>query len=736
MTVMGDYTYDSEGFVIESRYNQFFYSALNNIKLPLSEGTYTAVITEELVVSTFRSFWDRLRDVVLPTAYASHNDSSIPRYVFAITFTIAAEPKGASSVLFLPGIQASRLYKSGLAGSEDQIWVPDGNQDVRQLAMSSGGISQNQVYTRGILENLPYTGETVYDSFARSMVNLVNDEVIQSWTPFAYDWRYSVNDIALNGTKYENDIRDAIDEIEYLAENSYTDKVTIIGHSNGGLLAKAIVKRLEQEGKANLVDRVILLASPQLGTPKAIGTILHGYDQEKLGGWAIDDVVARDVIKNMPGAYGLVTSQSYFNKATDKLIKFENSSSTQALRNAYGESIDSEDELKRFMVGTSDNRSQASTIDEILRANESLLAQQLNLHNTSLDTWVAPANIEVIEIIGTGLDTVSGFEYRSFTERICTLGVFSCQTKNFYKPVPLISTKGDKTVISLSAEGYTGIKEQYFIDLKKVEDIKINEAVEHYNISENPSIQKLIKNILLATSTDIEFISKNTTFTNNNRVLLGVHSPAEIEVIAANGKRVGKKVVGGVTTKEEGIVGSSYFEIGTSKYIIVPADAKYNIKLSGTAEGGLTFSVDKLNGTTQVPEIAVQVATITASTSIKISYESNNVLSNLEIDTNGDSVTDILLTPQGVDITPKITYKTLRDKINSLSLSTIRKVPLLALVAAADILDKKSVTNPQLISAERFTLNQLEALLSTYQKKGWISQITLDDLKFVINKLK
>ena len=381
----------------------------------LLPGTYTVTLvdTDEGPAQSFApSLIQRVLATIIPTAHAYY-------YVNTVTFTLvgpAPEPVGASSVLFLPGIQASRLYKDGLLGTEDQIWVPDGNQDVRQLAMSSLGVSQNQVYTRGILENLPIGG-TVYDSFARSMVNLVQDKVIESWTPFAYDWRYSVKDIAENGTQYQNDIRNVIDEIEYLSAHSYTDKVTIIGHSNGGLLAKAIVKKLEQEGKTNLVDRVILLASPQLGTPKAIGTILHGYDQEKFGGWAIDDVVARDVIQNMPGAYGLVTSQKYFDSASDKVIRFENTTTTQVFRSAYGDTIDSEDELRRFMTGESDNRSQATTIDEVLRSNNGLLTNQLNYHRNTLDNWTAPSGVKVTEIVGTGLDTVSGFEYRSFRER-------------------------------------------------------------------------------------------------------------------------------------------------------------------------------------------------------------------------------------------------------------------------------------------------------------------------------
>jgi pimeloyl-ACP methyl ester carboxylesterase len=731
------YKYDPvNGEKVMDVYNELQEYLRLNVLSPrrvLLPGTYTVVLEHvEIAYPTYeKSLLKKFFSFIIPTVYANH-------YVKTVTFTLAGptpEPVGASSVLFLPGIQASRLYKIGLLGTEDEVWVPDGNQDVRQLSMTTSGISENEIYAQGIIPTLPIGG-TVYDSFARSMVNLVQDEVIKAWTPFAYDWRYGVDDIAQNGTQYENEVRDIVAEIEYLAENSFSNKVTIIGHSNGGLLAKAVMKRLEQEGRSNLVDKIIFLASPQLGTPKSIGTILHGYDQEKLGGWVIDDVVARDVIQNMPGAYGLVTSQQYFNSVPDKVITFENSTATQLFRNAYGESIDSAEELKRFMVGSSDNRPQAQNTDEILRANASLLGSALTLHDTALDIWTAPQGVEVIEVIGTGLDTVSGFEYRTFTERVCSvLGTFSCVTKDLYKPVPIISQKGDKTVMALSAEGYGGTKNKYYIDLKRVADIKIDESVEHYNISENPSIQKLITNILIATSSDIEFISSVPTEINAERLLLGVHSPVTLEVVDEEGRKAGRKTVNGMPTKEETIPGSTYLEIGGSKYVIVPADGTYDIKLKGTAEGGATFSLDRLGSSVQVPEISVRIATVTASTTIGIKY-ADAELSNLQIDSNGDSMVDTVLTPLGVDVTPKITYKTLKDKIKALPLSSLRKLPLLALVDTAELLDKKSVINPKLTVAEVYTLNQLEALLAIYQQKGWITQANMNELKIIIGKLK
>ena len=699
----------------------------------LRAGTYTLVTQEDLLILTkktpSRSFFQAFLEKVIPFAYAQ----SAPN-IFTFTFTLTEKiptPVGASSVLFLPGIQSSSLSKNGVLGTDDQIWLPDaGNQDVQQLAMNADGTSITDVHTTGIISTLPFGG-TVYDSFARFMVGLVHDGVIKGWTPFAYDWRISAIDVAESGTKYEEGIRSAVTEIEYLASSSYTGKVTIIGHSNGGLFAKALMRKLEEQGKSNLVDKVVFLATPQLGTPKAIGTVLHGYDQEKLGGWLIDDAVARDVIQNMPGAYGLIPSQKYFDTVTGPVVTFDTGVATQRFRNAYGTSVDSAAELLQFMTGSADLRPNAVTIDDALKANSSLLFTASEEHRSKLDSWVAPLGVEVIEVVGVGLDTVKSFEYQSFTEKFCTLLVL-CHDEVVYKPVPHFSQYGDKTVMGQSAEAYGGEKKKYFVDLKRIADLDKPNLVEHYNISENPSVQTLIQNILEdATSTPSQFIATSTMQYSDDRILLGTHSPVTIEVTDQNGKQV--KLTGDHVTED--IPGSSYTEIGDSKYVLVPANGTYAVVINGTANGGLTFSMDALHGETQTKMHRVQVATITPSTSVQVAYAAQS-LSNLTIDTNGDGETDIVLTPNGVDVTPKITYGTLKTAVDGLSLLKVRKLPLQLLVTLADVFDKNSVKNPKLTALELSTLHELELLLSTYHKKGWITQSEYSAIIKIINKLK
>jgi len=167
----------------------------------------------------------------------------------------------------------------------------------------------------------------------------------------------------------------------------------------------------------------------------------------------------------------------------------------------------------------------------------------------------------------------------------------------------------------------------------------------------------------------------------------------------------------------------------------VPAGQKYAVQLRGTGNGGLTFSLDTLRGESQSPTASVRVATVTPSTTVSVVYDTS-ILGNLSIDNNGDGEIDTILTPQGIDVTPKVSFATLRSSLQTLSLSNTRKLPLLLLVTTAETLDKNSKINPKLVPVKVLILNQLQSLLTTYQRKGWITQSELSRLTTIINKLK
>lgn len=157
---------------------------------------------------------------------------------------------GKQSVLFLPGFQGSRLYRQGIAG-EDKLWVPSRNQDAEQLFLDKAGVSIDPgIYTRDIIDSAKNV-IPIYDGFINFMDGLAMSDVINGWSAFAYDWRRSVDDIASSA--------DLVALVNDLADSSDSGKVTIIAHSNGGLIAKLL---LNKPSVAQRVDTLILVATP------------------------------------------------------------------------------------------------------------------------------------------------------------------------------------------------------------------------------------------------------------------------------------------------------------------------------------------------------------------------------------------------------------------------------------------------------------------------------------------
>lgn len=644
------------GDTVSGMYGNLAYYFENHIKTtrePLAYGTYTAVVygigdveigqaeqesrmsnQNESGFGTFLTTIDSavvaLVDAIIPAAYAATGNKTV-------TFTIAPPatttlPVGASSILFLPGIQASRLYTDGLLGTEDQLWTPQWNQDVRQLSMTSTGQSNNGVYTRDVLDRVVGLG-TVYGSFMNFLDNLVSEEVIESWEAFAYDWRYAVDHVARAGTQYEIEIKNAVEVIENLASSSYSGKVTIVAHSNGGLLAKAVLSEMERLGNDSLVDGLVLLASPQLGTPKAIGTLLHGFDQSAGGNLIIDAALTRTVIQNLPGAYGLLPTQEYFDTAQTRPIRFASSTATQSFINTFGQEIDTYQELFNFMIAT-DGRSGAQTIYDAEVVNQRMLYDAKNLHESVLQPWRAPAGLEVLEVVGVGLPTVSGFEYRQYQDYSCTQEPFTetCTTKLLYKPVPVVSAWGDETVIADSARGYKGDKSTFYFDLLKQDDIV---PIRHVNFTEALSVQQLLKKYLIHEPlTDIDFITNTPVVAEQEYLLIASHSPVRLRITDENGI-VTEVIQEGDFYNTESTTDGVLFRLGSTTYAFLPSESDYDIEMIGTGYGGVTLSIDVVTGDSFVNKYSVWLPLVAPGTKIVTRYQSN-ILDEITVDVDGD----------------------------------------------------------------------------------------------------
>ena len=622
----------------------------------LTEGIYTLLLvetepSEKPVLSSesvLKQKFARLGSI--PTAHAADLGSNI-RAIYSRTVTLVrAEPEGASSVLFLPGIQASRLYTDGAFGTENQLWTPNWNSDIHKLSMNEVGVSDRYVYTRDILDTVFGLG-SVYGKFSNHMDRLVADGVIKDWQPYAYDWRYAVDQIASQGTQYETRVRSAVQSIADLAEDSYSGQVAVIAHSNGGLLAKAVLSELEKQGSEQLVDSLVLLAAPQIGTPKAIGTLLHGYDQAVGGGFVIDAKTARSVITNLPGAYGLLPRPEYFSRTNSSPIHFEDAAATALFTESYGYNIDSYHTMAQFLEAEIDQRSEADSIYDAGIVNSGLLQDAFTLHAEVLQPWRAPDSVSVVEVAGYGIPTVSGFAYREFRNRTCSddFVLQTCDTQDIYKPMPIFSVAGDETVMQISATGYEGAKDTYYFNLLKQEDI---EVIRHVNFTEADSVHQLVTRLLTGEGTDhISFISSTPDLPSLSYVLVASHSPAALQITDSAGAVT--KVQSTETDlyiRQEAIAGSQVQYVGSTTYILLPNDDEYEIDVIGTGFGGVTLTVDDVRENNVSKSYEVWIPEVQPGSHVTARLH-KQTLSTVTIDFDGDGDIDGQITPeQGIEI--------------------------------------------------------------------------------------
>jgi len=272
------------------------------------------------------------------------------RFIETIRFTITAADLVAeccSSVLFLPGIMGSRLYDD-----VEKRWEPSGEADVQSLYLDTDGKSENTVIAIGVIETFDGPGplnSDIYKSFLVDLATASAEGKIAEYRAYAYDWRLSIPDILVSGT-LEQTLRD-------LTASSKTGKVAIVAHSNGGLVAKALLNALAEEAP-DLVDRLVLVGVPQLGTPQAVGALLHGFDSSIPFNWLpliLSPYRARDFARNAPLMYHLLPHFDYHASAgvtiPDSLITFKPGASTNPYTTTYGSFIETIEELHRFLTG-------------------------------------------------------------------------------------------------------------------------------------------------------------------------------------------------------------------------------------------------------------------------------------------------------------------------------------------------------------------------------------------------
>lgn len=592
-------------------------------------------------------------------------------YPLARPFDSAA-PSGSSNVLFLPGLKASRLYKDGLAGTEDQLWLPNyfGN-DLEELALDGNGRSVNAVYTRDVLDEvaLPIVGANIYKSFLAQLDGLKSEHVINDYEAFAYDWRANVEDIVREGTPYPyGTIRSAIADLDSLAHSSKSKKVTIVTHSTGGLLAKAMMMELEKRGMADKVDKIVFVGTPQMGAPLAMLSLLYGYDESLLSGTLISRSEARTLAGNMPGAYQLLPSERYFERTDGPFVTFSSERTRyKGFRDAYGEGIDTLGEFQSFLTGEGDGRTKpdAGDVDMENTLGKGFLDQAAATHDR-LDGWTPPAGVDVIEIAGWGLDTVSGVRYTEKENVRCYAwgGVVpSCTGVGQYEPVyePQFTVDGDRVVPAPSALMLPESEhvKRYWVNLHD-NNKGLRDNRKHRDLLEIDSLRTLLADIIGKKADDPlpEFISvsRPSDYANAKpRLRMALYSPLDIHLYDDFGHHTGpvKTTVDGheATVFEEGIPNSYYYQYGGRKYVGFEGGEHIRVALDGYDSGSYTLKLAEVRPTDTGEQVVAQTTfenlPTDPGTGVSLDVPATGLvdLSPLRADWNGDGVTDYEVKP-------------------------------------------------------------------------------------------
>lgn len=439
-----------------------------------------------------------------------------------------AASTAASNVLFLPGVLASRLYTKTL-GVEDLLYEANTDLDLAGIALRENGTSPNKIYTKedDIIDyafplTSPFTdANEVYGPFIDYMNSLVADGTIHAWKPYAYDWRYDVFDIVKNGTytKMKDGTYKQLyltDTLQQLASSSPTGKVTIIAHSNGGLLAKALLATLAKDHpeKLALIDKVIMVATPQYGTPKDIAVMLHG-DESDIGIFTSAGK-ARTVAYNLPSFYGLLPSDAYFKTVSTPPILFSNDELGLKYQSAFGPSIDSESELERFLTDslgvTTDMPKNLATP---LPLRDDLIQKEQATH-AKLDVPWSFSTIPLTQIVGWGQDTISQLTYTTTYAKSCPIVGAPCVKVPRVGHALAYTQDGDGTVVTPSAVGKSG--SIFYFDAKSYKDSTKIDLV-HRNILSSGPILTVVRSVLTNSVVKSPYIQTSIPTTGKSPLL-------------------------------------------------------------------------------------------------------------------------------------------------------------------------------------------------------------------------
>jgi len=204
---------------------------------------------------------------------------------------VTQSPPPERPVVVVPGIMGSKLCRLEEDGSETVIWgTLDAVLRFSDLKLQTGSAT---VQACGLIHEMSYLGiytQEIYGPFLRKLKANGYREGTTLLT-FDYDWRLSVAD---NAARLEAFIEKSVPD---------GDKVDIVAHSMGGLVARAFI--LHEDG-AERVNSLITAGSPLRGSVRIFQMLEQGWGKASIIVGGVEEF--RRIMLSFPSIFDLMPS--------------------------------------------------------------------------------------------------------------------------------------------------------------------------------------------------------------------------------------------------------------------------------------------------------------------------------------------------------------------------------------------------------------------------------------------
>lgn len=410
-----------------------------------------------------------------------------------------------------------------------------------------------------------------------------------------YDWRMSVSDAAAS---LEN----------YINTNGYSD-VILVCHSMGGLVAsKYLTRSSENQTKVN---KLITIGTPYLGAPKALYVLETGH----LLNWAQSTFCMatpiKEVANNFDSVYQLLPTQNYFDLNDTTYVQYQNNNGFWGRKKTYKYDYA---QTKNLING----RSWAS--GKRFVGSAEAFASTLFVNGSHITNTV-----DSYYVIGYGKDTILEVE-----EEFNKDGSFDSVHKL------TVTIGGDQTVPMISANiGGTADPDKTFY---------INDT--HTGMVENKNVITLIKNIINGEPDNYPTTFKKTmpTSLGFSYIQVKIECPVDLAMVDEDGNEwayVSPEII----YNDESRPGSFYvYGKDNDSKLAILEDELYNLKLLGTDEGTMTYTLSVFTDDNEVRRVVFEDVAITKTMVITTDTDYANGLV-LNVDEDGDGVVDYQIYP-------------------------------------------------------------------------------------------